>query len=179
MTLNIQELQESLKQYTDQKLNNCKNNNSATNTMNALNHTGQNNNIVNNKPKKIINKKIIVESKTKEEVQIENSKKNTINVTQNEIKKDDYAIEKEVTKGGFFEIPTNKKREFDENEFDDDSVEKLIVNTDEDHKEEKFLSKDEIKQNDENFNKNKTVVDNTTDMKLSNMQGKLFLKIDF
>jgi len=176
MTLIIQDLQESLKQYTDQKLNSKNNNsnnsnNSNTNTINSINHSGPNNHLINNKHKKIINKKIIVESKTKEEIQ--NEKKSTINNTQNEIKKDEFTIDKEETKGGFFEIPTNKKREFDENEFDD-SVEKLIVNTDDDHKDEKNFYENDLKGNNEKFNKIKTFNENTPDIKLTDMQGKFF-----
>jgi hypothetical protein len=176
MTLNIQELQESLKNYTDQKL--LRNNNSATNTINPINnHTGQNNNL-SNRPKKIINKKIIVESKTKEELQIENSKKNTINVTQNEIKKDGYT-EKEETKGGFFEIPTNKKREFDENDFEEDSVEKLILNIDDNKKAEddktrnKNKDTEEINDDKKNHNLSNNSYNENTDFKMPDMQGKI------
>jgi len=52
--------------------------------------------------KPVKNKKIIVESKTKEELQSEREKEK----------------DKEKNDGGFFDIPQNKKREFDEDLLD-------------------------------------------------------------
>lgn len=56
--------------------------------------------------KPIIPKKIVLESKTKEQVALENKSKQNQNQSQND--------------KGFFDVP-NKKREFDENDLDENS----------------------------------------------------------